>query len=273
MRTKQILFGIIAAGLFFTSCNKDKDEDESTVSSENNTQADAAFSHINDIVTTEVEKIEDEQFNSGKTTTDGDECATITFSLSDDSTYVDSVFIDYGTDGCEWNGRTRKGKMIISQDGKKKDKGTITKVELENFYVDDYKVEGVKTIENLGLVQGTLTVSSHVVVNGGKITSPDGAKTFQWNADRINVAGLDNSFKPFFSIEGTANGVNVNGTSFTITTSKPLKAIWGCPRIVEGVLNVTPQGMATRTLDYGDGTCDYKATITVNGNTKNIILW
>lgn len=267
---KALLLGVIAGGLFLTSCQKDKDE--STISSENNTQADAAFSHLDDIVNTEVEKIEDAQFGSNKTTIKGDTCANITFSLSNDQTYIDTVIIDYGTNGCEWNGRVRKGKIVIAQDGKKSVKGTITRVTLEDFYIDDYFVEGIKTIENLGLVAGTLSVSNHVVVTGGKITSPDGSKNFQWNSDRINTIGIQ-GILPFMTIDGTVNGVNVNGTSFTITTSTPLKAVWGCPRIVEGVLEVTPAGLDPRILDYGDGTCDFKATITVNGNTKDIILW
>lgn len=267
---KQLVFSAILAGLMFTSCKKDKDE--STVSTENNTLADAAFGHLTDVVDTEVKIIEDEQSGTQKTSAEGDTCANITYTLSSDSSYVDTIIIDYGTGGCEWRDRVRKGKIIISQNGKKSTKGTITKVEVQDFFIDDYQIEGVKTVENLGGTWSPFKFQNHEIVTGGKVTNPDQTKTFQWNADKINTLGFDGLI-PYVKVDGTVNGVNTLGTAFTIATTKPLKAVLGCPRIVEGILEVTPTGFATRTLDYGDGTCDFKATVTVNGNSKDIILW
>tara|TARA_B110000211_G_C14036881_1_gene534988 strand:- start:78 stop:893 length:816 start_codon:yes stop_codon:yes gene_type:complete len=266
----RLILGTFIAGIALTSCNKEKDD--STISTENNTLADAAFGHLNDVVDTEVEIIEDNIYGTQKTTAIGDSCANISFTFSNDSSYIDSIIIDYGTLGCEWQGRVRKGKIIITQNGKKSVTGTITKVEVDQFFIDDYQLEGVKLIENLGGTLIPFKFENHVQVIGGKITSPDGTKTFQWNADKNHTLGLNGGI-PYLLMEGTVNGINTNGVAFTINTTSPLKAVWGCPRIVEGTLEVTPAGFATRTLDYGNGTCDFKATITVNGNTKNIILW
>jgi hypothetical protein len=254
-----------------TSCKKEG-KDDSTLSTENNTLADAAFGHLNDVVNTEVKIIEDNAYETQKTTATGDTCANISFTFSSDSSYIDTIVIDYGSQGCEWQGRTRKGKIIISQNGKKSVAGTITKVEVDNFFIDGYPLEGEKLIENLGGTFIPFKFQNHVKVIGGKVTSLDGSTTFHWNADQIHTLGLAGLI-PHLLVEGTVNGVNTNGVAFAIKTTTPLKTVWGCPRIVEGTLDITPAGFATRTLDYGDGTCDFKATVTVNGNTKNIILW
>ena len=47
----------------------------------------------------------------------------------------------------------------------------------------------------------------------------------------------------------------------------------GCRRhFTQGVLEHTPAGKATRYIDYGNGVCDNKATVTINGNTYAITL-
>ena len=113
LSTKLIL-GTFFAGIALTSCQKEV-KDDSIISTENNTVADAAFGHLNDIVDTEVKIIEDNQYGTQKTTAIGDSCANISFTLSNDSSYIDSIIIDDGNLGCEWQGRTRKGKIITTQ--------------------------------------------------------------------------------------------------------------------------------------------------------------
>lgn len=276
MNTKQTLFiGFIAAGMALTSCKKEADP--TLESSENNQIADAAFSHIGDVVEEEVKHLENEHLSGGKNaqlSSGHDSIADITFSFSSDSSYIDTILIDYGTDGVEWRGRTRKGKIRITQDGKRSTIGTISKAELIDFSIDDYSIEGVKTFERTAYEwsQGNFNATDYVTVRGGKITNPSGNKSFQWESDRTHKFGLINGEWAVL-IEGTINGVNTKGTAFTITTGKPLKFLAFCPRIVEGELNVTPAGKSTRTLDYGDGTCDFKATVTVDNKTYDIVLW
>ena len=43
------------------------------------------------------------------------------------------------------------------------------------------------------------------------------------------------------------------------------------PLIVSGIITIVRNGN-TATLDYGDGTCDNLAVLTVNGNQYNIII-
>ncbi len=45
-----------------------------------------------------------------------------------------------------------------------------------------------------------------------------------------------------------------------------------CRNIVAGQLAITPDGKATRYINFGTGTCDNDATVTINGNVYNITL-
>ena len=56
----------------------------------------------------------------------------------------------------------------------------------------------------------------------------------------------------------------------TITT--PLIKAAGCFFITEGVEEIAPAGKSTRTVDYGDGTCDDIANVTVDGETTEITI-
>ena len=54
--------------------------------------------------------------------------------------------------------------------------------------------------------------------------------------------------------------------------TQPLKITFVCPWIVSGTIEATPDDNFVRVLDYGNGTCDNNATITVDGNVYNIKL-
>lgn len=273
-KLQKVLFGLLIGGVSLTSCQK---EDPNLISSKNNALADAAFNHIGSVMDAEVNYAE-QQTSTNKTddilTGDHDTCATVTWGLSDDQTYVDTVWIDYGTGGCEWQGRTKTGKILITQNGKRSTIGTVTKIEFIDFTIDEYKIEGIKTHERTAYQWsvGNFNGTDHVLVSNAKVTSPDGTEEFSWESDRIHQVGLiDGEWVAL--IEGTINGVNTQGTAFTITTSSPLKFKLFCPRIVSGVLNLTPAGMDTRSIDYGDGDCDLKATVTIDNVDYQIILW
>ena len=271
---KKVLLGLAIGSIALVGCKK---EDPNLISSENNALADAAFNHLGSVMDAEVGYAED-QTGTNKTNSilsnEHDTCANVTWSLSSDQSYVDSIWIDYGNGGCEWQGRIKTGKILITQDGKRSTIGTTTKIELIDFTIDEYAIEGTKTVEktNAEWSVGNFNVTDHVTVTGAKITSPDGNSEFSWESDRIHKGGLVDG-EWVVLVEGTIDGVNTQGTAFTITTSTPLKFKLFCPRIVSGVLNLTPAGMSTRSIDYGDGTCDLKATVTIDNNDYEIILW
>jgi hypothetical protein len=45
-----------------------------------------------------------------------------------------------------------------------------------------------------------------------------------------------------------------------------------CQWVSQGILNIQPEGWPLFVVDYGDGTCDNQATVTVNGQVYYITM-
>ena len=74
------------------------------------------------------------------------------------------------------------------------------------------------------------------------------------------------------SISGSWESVNRKGVARASTITTNLRREYACRYIVSGVLEISRDGIKA-TLDFGDGTCDNKATVTdANGKTKEISL-
>jgi hypothetical protein len=79
-------------------------------------------------------------------------------------------------------------------------------------------------------------------------------------------------FDDQYSISGNASATFSNGGGYTAQTTNPLIVKVGCSFPVAGTLEMTPQNKPVRTVDYGQGTCDYAFTVTVNGVTYNFSI-
>jgi hypothetical protein len=73
-----------------------------------------------------------------------------------------------------------------------------------------------------------------------------------------------------FSITGSWTTTFATGTR-TSTIMQPLRIRMNCPHIVRGIIEVV-RNNNTATIDFGDGTCDNLATVTINGVTTIITL-
>ena len=76
-----------------------------------------------------------------------------------------------------------------------------------------------------------------------------------------------------YSLTGTASGVNRNGLVYEMNIVDPLIFSIDCKWIKKGVLDIIPEGLATRTLDYGDGECDSQATLSIGKWTFPFYMW
>jgi hypothetical protein len=186
-----------------------------------------------------------------------------------------TMIINYGdTNYLCRDGNYRRGKVLVSWTGRFRDNGTVITTTFDNFYQNDNKVEGTKTVTNTGRnadgnlvftinVQGTITNTSNQNITWNSTrtrTWISGENTPAWNDDK-------------YLISGTTNGINRNGFTFTAVITTPLTIDLSCTwRIVSGIIELTPQGKPTRTIDYGNGACDRLAKVTVRGRTFNITM-
>ena len=204
-------------------------------------------------------------------------CATLKFDTLVHAN-VDSITVNFGLTNCVCaDQRSRRGSLLITYNGKYKDSLTLITITPQNYFVNDHGVTGTKTIKNLGHnFQGHLVyeMTENIQVskpNNGGIIKIEGIRQREWISGENTLIWSDDKY----SITGSASGTNANGRNFVSLITKPLirDMSLACRKnFISGVIQHTPQGKPKRTIDFGDGTCDNLATVTINGKEYQIIL-
>lgn len=203
----------------------------------------------------------------------GSTCPTVTFAQPE-GTWPNTITIDFGAACTRPDGRVLSGKLIIDQTADMRTAGAVRTVTHDNFYIDGTKVEGTKTWTNNGQDSSGLWSYTKVATDM-KLTFEDGTTT-TWNKTHTStlIQGGDTAtcLDNVWSSTGTVTGVNRNGNNFSATITSPLIKHADCRWISAGVLEVTV-GARTRSLDFGDDTCDRFGTLTLaNGDSYSIRL-
>ena len=275
-----ILLITLTTALVFSSCKKNEDptlSSDAATAAQDNAIADQTFSDSYDITVDGIDRkpgLNKTDATAGITAIISDS-VLVTFDSQKDSNNVlqgkfpVNLTVAFKPTGsyCK-DGRIRMGKIHIKLENTRFAlKGSVTTVTLENYKVNGNAVEGKKVITNDGPNSAGNNVYT-VNVTDAKITKTDG-KVITWASTRKNEVVLTPQTKiiSHIYITGSANGVNSNAKKYTINITKPIKIQRGCNYVTEGTLDLKPEGGETWTVDYGNGTCDNKATITVLGKT------
>jgi hypothetical protein len=138
--------------------------------------------------------------------------------------------------------------------------------------VNDHKIEGNYAITNNGSANGWNITD---VLTNGKVTYPDGVTWYTKSGTRtwIQTAGtgtltlLDDEY----DITGSGTIANSAGNTLTGTTNTPLHRTAICQNTVAGKLDLVYNNVNAQ-LDFGSGTCDKSATLTIANKTYPITL-
>ena len=280
------LITLLFISLYFmiSSCKKDETVviDSSTTSCKDNSTAENLFADMKNVVE---EAVSDEGQSNKTGTYSFGACATVSITPAwiDTLTWPKVMTIDFGTTNCtSVYGINRRGKLIITITDRYRNTGSVLTVQPQDYYINDIKVEGTITITNNGLNANNNLEFTVDVVNG-KLTYTDLSVT-TWISTRTNEwiegdsttyfsNGLAGICDDVYLITGTASGVNRNGLAYSVSITSPLRKEICCRWVVSGTLDLIPSGLATRTVDFGSGTCDGNATVTINGNVFNVIMY
>jgi len=280
IQVKFMLIAVFGLALAMTACKKDENT-QVTASDTSSSEYDALAENI----FTDVTNISNEAYDLGTTSfKSGDDdsdiigqCATITL---DTTVFPRELTIDFGEENCLCrDGKYRRGKIINTFTGRYKKPGTIITLGFEDFYVNDNHVEGSRVVTNMGFnddenMYWTIEVESLITLADNE-TSETGV-SFGWNSSRVRewVEGIDTyrRWDDVFLTTGMAEGVRPSGMGWTREIIIPLRKQMTCRFIVSGSIEIQPEDMPLRLLDFGDGECDNIATITVDGETHTIHL-
>ena len=273
MKIKQYLLAIpvIALAIGFNSCKKAdvKAEFETTFElSGNQAVADNLAEDANDMfMEVAVEKNVAGNF-APVTTNNFIPCATVTVTPA--SGFPKTIVIDFGT-SCPYMGNTRSGKINIVISDSVRRPGSIAVMTFDNYYKNQYKVEGTYTWTNTSTVG---TRSWKRKTENGKITAPDARYWLHSGMRYITqTAGVGTAtiIDDVFSITGDHTVANATGATRVITVLNALQKKVACANIDKGKLKVQgPNHYAN--IDFGDGTCDNLATISIDGRAPRTII-
>lgn len=201
-----------------------------------------------------------------------DTCATVTLNTNGGN-FPMTLTIDFGT-GCTAYGRTRKGIVNAVFTGPYSAFTSQVTVTFDDYYVDDHKIEGVKTITNSGR-NSSGNIEFTVRDENGVITKPSGAQ-FTWESTRVHEwiegEGTWLWFDDVYSVIGNATGEASDGTPFSFRNQNgdPLVKAVVCPYVSDGTVIYNVDGDDIAEIDYGtsyisEGYCDAVVTVTFQG--------
>ena len=197
------------------------------------------------------------------------------------------IVLDFGNTGCMGpDGHVRKGKITTIYSNRLTIPEATATTTFDGFFVDNVKVEGTHKITNVGppITSVPLVRKWKTEAIDAKLTKPDG-NFVEWNSTKfiLQFDGLGTPSIPHddaFKIEGTARGRVKRGSllvAWESSTTEPLVRRFSCRWIVRGRIktvrqNTPASGPWVAILDFGTGTCDNHATVTINGITYQITL-
>jgi hypothetical protein len=269
-----------AALLTFTSCKPDeKVEQEVRLNPDEQMAANELFFSM--AAVSDNTNIADESGRSGQMRTYrvGEElanCATVT---RDTSGGEKLVRIDFGSTNCLCNdGRNRRGSISVRFTGNFTDKGTPKVFSYTNYAVNDHLVAGTTTLTfNDDPVSGK---PASLTATNLTFTRPNSGGTFTWIGNISRIWDVGSNTPLLFSddqylVSGTAQGVGSKGVAYQLNILTPLRRMMNLAcraHFVSGTMDIKIGEKVNRVLDYGTGSCDDQATITVDGRQYNIDL-
>jgi hypothetical protein len=201
-------------------------------------------------------------------------CATV--NITPQLGFPKNISIDFGSGCTGLNGVTRKGKIYIIVSDSVRKSGSVAVMTFDNYfdnyYVNGFKVEGTITWTNTSQPG---TRSWERKCENGKITASDGRYWLHSGVKNIEqVAGIStprNLVDDVFSVTGNHTVTNAKGETRTSTITEPLEKKVSCENVDKGQVKI--EGAAhTAIVDFGDGTCDRIATISVDGKEPKTFL-
>jgi hypothetical protein len=287
---------LLACSITFIACEKDKSESSITPQEEeqaiySSSESEAETEAISNDVFDDVMGVSDDVGMAGTGIFGGrlingridstPHCVKVTYTeLQAPAHFPLKVVIDFGN-GCQGrDGRTRYGKIITVYTGRLIIPGKSAITEFEGYRIDSISVQGRHVITNTS----SSTNRQFTIDVSGKLTRPSG-NYVQWAAHRVitQVEGLATPLFPHddvFTITGQANGTVKRHSFVTEWESnivEPLVKRFDCRWISKGIVrtirkNQTSSSPWIGVLNYGNGDCDKKAVLTINGIHHQISL-
>lgn len=198
--------------------------------------------------------------------------AGVNITVSPANSFPKSIIIDFGTGTTSSNGIERKGRILIKLSDMVRKNGSTAIILFDNYFVNGYKKEGTITWTNTN----TATAKGwQRKTTNGKTTAPDGEYwLFEGVRDAVQIAGAatpNTLLDDIFLITGNQTVTNALGKTRNCFITEALEKKLACENITAGKLRVEASNH-TAVIDFGSGTCDNLATISIDGKAPRTIV-
>lgn len=213
---------------------------------------------------------------------DTNKCETLVIDVSSENEKVFSI--DYGASCTDEDELNRKGKIIAVLTGEVNTEGSTLEITFEDFYINHYKVEGTEIIKYLG------NNADSILVENGLITLPNNTDVISWEClmKQTKVEGTETTFSfnaedgcylsescfydDVYQITGYIKAINQEGRLFDAKTTQNLIGKF-CDKqfiISQGKVDVQPENLRLRAVNFGDGDCNNDIEVTVKKKTSTL---
>ncbi len=257
------LFGLIV----FQNCKKDTNTNDA---SSNVTDDEAKEVVVSDAATDDIlDMVDIYGFNSSANRLSHlPSCVTQTIVRNGSSVVITWEF---DANGCTMpNGNTYSGTVTITRDWDVTSHSISGSITFDQFYVNDLMIEGssdfIREINTTGNPQITHNFDFTLTFPNGDTASRSGTRTREW----AEGFGTPDHTDDVFLITGNSHIVRRNGVVLDAVIITPLRREATCHYFVSGTIEITKNGQMA-VLDFGNGTCDNEATLTLPNGTVRII--
>ncbi len=272
MKTKILLLATVITIIFF-SCKKEESTDPEITTtfelSENQAVGDYITDDLNGVFF-EV-SIENGLMRNGEAAQTNNILSCASVNISPLSGWPKTIEIDFGS-GCTAFGITRSGKVTIVLSDSVHVSGTTAVMTFDNYKVQNFKLEGTITWTNTSSGQ---SISWSREIEDGKVTAPGGYYWLHTGSKSVTqtsgAATPLNLLDDVFSVTGNHTVTNPQGKSRIASVVEALIVKTICSNVTKGKVMIQgPNHYAV--IDYGDGSCDRVATISIDGHAPHTIL-
>jgi hypothetical protein len=178
-----------------------------------------------------------------------------------------TVTLDFG-DGCEVRGKFKSGILIMKYEKNPELHSRTITVTYDNFKVNRKLMEGSHSVVRIkandnDFPQTTSTFDVVVTWDNGDTASRNGVKVKEMIAGANTRVWSDN----VYSITGNWETTRKNGAQLSAVVTTALRRELVCKFLVSGVMDITKNDRSG-SLDFGDGTCDNMALLTLDDGTE-----
>lgn len=267
--------------MLLTSCNKSDDNEETGPEAFNaeNARITTEIDGIADDVTSIVEEQYNEMFVAYSRVTNIQTllpaCADVEAVESEDGESLTTT-ITFG-EGCALdNGNVLSGSIIITGSTNFDTATSTLNYTFEDFYHNGRHIEGTRNV--VFTLQSTeLQPQDHVIANVDMdftVTYPNGNE-YKRSGHRIReiIQGHNTIFNwtdNVYSVTGNWTTTFPTGGLLTTTIEEALTIKMTCAYIPRGTLKIASSNNSA-VVDYGDGSCDNEATLSLNGGAATPI--